>query len=452
MRAPRAGSDNGRGAIRASGTYRSDAFVALVPRDASPCALLWTRPREGDYVRSMADATVSFAAIRQVRARVEVSLSAAREALERAGGDVEAAVRSLMTPEQREREMHEAYIERARAGVRGSPAAAPVASGCPGPPGPERLRDWIATRIEASAPDPNATVAGFGVIVQDLASALAALERGAGTVFGLHAGPEVLALARPLAPRARALLEAWVARLEAVEGLPGADAVRQIAARCDVRIEQAPGASSDPDAWPLPEPSRVALARLAQTLDMRDACAAYWRVSGALLEEDDVVAVRTGRVDRARLRAGCDLVVARGEAPLPRFYVRLLTRYNGLAIESAPADEVVSGEVAAEALGEPVIWPFDTYGDHALLSTCGLPGIDAPFVFGGIGDVGHLVFDGRPGPASPEDAPVYWVPQRFASEPPVHLADTLGAFVERLCAHWLCLPLLLREARAPGWG
>jgi hypothetical protein len=78
----------------------------------------------------MADEIVSLDKIKKVRARVEVSMVDARSALTAAAGDVETAVRALMTPEQIARDRNAAIAETIVAEAsRGAPPPAPA-----GPP------------------------------------------------------------------------------------------------------------------------------------------------------------------------------------------------------------------------------------------------------------------------------------------------------------------------------
>ncbi|APR77390.1 Hypothetical protein A7982_02737 [Minicystis rosea] len=78
----------------------------------------------------MADNTVTLDKIKHVRARVEVSMVDAKSALIAAGGDVEAAVRALMTPEQITRDRNAAIAEQIVAEAsRAKPPPAPA-----GPP------------------------------------------------------------------------------------------------------------------------------------------------------------------------------------------------------------------------------------------------------------------------------------------------------------------------------
>jgi len=116
---------------------------------------------------------------------------------------------------------------------------------------------------------------------------------------------------------------------------------------------------------------------------------------------------------------------------------------RGFALEDAPR----SGFVAPTALNEPVLWPAEIYGDHFMLE---LDTIGTPVIIGEKADSGFLVLDAS---EEADDAPVFWVPRKFASEPPTRVADSLADFLIHFCQVKLCLSELCvvrRASRAGG--
>jgi hypothetical protein len=194
----------------------------------------------------------------------------------------------------------------------------------------------------------------------------------------------------------------------------------------------------------------AALTALAAALSDPGPLTQAWRDEGRIEEDDDdVVRFRTGSPDPQQLERFAAIYDADHEQPLPRFYVRLLSTYNGIEVGRASPD---TGEdavvVPPRELREPSLWPIGTWGDHLALASVDLEGIVLAFVFGERFDSGYLVFDAASGDA----APVFWVPRRFASTPPTRIADSLAEFVSAWCACHLDVPALLRRARVPGWG
>ena len=92
-----------------------------------------------------------------------------------------------------------------------------------------RLHAWLDAQIESRRP-PADLGSGFGQVVQELATAVTALEHRRGSAFGwivTDPGDDLACHAR----RAREVLESWRERMAATHGPPGAEAVVKIAAR-----------------------------------------------------------------------------------------------------------------------------------------------------------------------------------------------------------------------------
>jgi hypothetical protein len=291
-----------------------------------------------------------------------------------------------------------------------------------------KLHAWLTSQIEERRPPP-ALEAGMGQPIQELARALAALEHGGGTVFGMIVHGDDLA---SFAVAARAALVEWRARMEAEHGEEGRTLVTSLAARCDVVLEDDELAA---------QPASDAVEQLVDAL-VPTQLEAVWRAGGQL-DDDRSLRVQVGEPDRERL-AHLVKIARASFGELPASYVALLEIYNGIAVYpfDPPASLV---RVEGGKLSEPEIWPAETYGDHFQLEDTPLAGIDRPFMFGELADVGYLVLDVTGGA-------VYWVPRQFSVSDPTRLADSFDAFLVTFAEHAASLPLLLRRAGVPGWG
>lgn len=401
------------------------------------------------------DDIASLDKIRQVRSRVEVGLADAKRALIESNGDVDVAVRSFMTPELEARERNGAAVlaEIERLSGRAKPVEPPK-------PRPAIVQtslsvtDWVRAQLEASAPPEVLVPGGVGRPVFELASAVHALEQGAGPLFGMHLDGSKLIELRPLAARARVLLDHWCARAAALEGSEGVAAIHTIAARAGVTL---PTMSSnafetalayEPDAW------KAALGALESVIEDGAGTTEWWREAGRLTEDDDVVVVETGATDLAALRDFAVRYEARCGRVLPRFYVRLLATYNGLAVANVPPedDDGQAHTVAPPAdLEEPLLWPIGVYGDHFLFDGVDIEGILAPFVFAQIQDSGYFVFDAGIAEGRVDDAPTFWLPNGRMDQP-TRVTDSILDWVTALAGCRLCAPALLGRTNVPGWG
>jgi hypothetical protein len=289
-----------------------------------------------------------------------------------------------------------------------------------------KLHAWLTAQIDERRP-PETLEAGMGQPIQELARALAALEHGGGTVFGMMIDGDDLA---PFAAAARAALVEWRTRMETEHGEEGRALVTSLAARCDVVLDEdvpAPGAPS------------VAVEQFVASL-VPAQLEGTWRAAGQL-DDDQSLRVQVGEPDRERL-VHLQKIARVSFGALPPSYIALLEIYNGVALY--PFDPPAS-LVRVEALSEPQIWPAETYGDHFQLEDTPLAGIERAFMFGELADVGYLVLDMTGGA-------VFWVPRQFSVSDPTRLADSFDAFLVTLAECAACVPLLLRRAGVPGWG
>ena len=197
-----------------------------------------------------------------------------------------------------------------------------------------------------------------------------------------------------------------------------------------------------------------ALDNLRATLADVDALTTKWRELNALVEPDDVVALSVGAPDTSALTELAEAYEALQGRPLPGFYVRLISTFNGIAASSTDEydDDEADITVPASELGEPCLWPAHASFDALTLSEAPFDEIGCAIIIGALPDSGFLVFDGDAVNDSNEDAPTFWVPRYFASHPAVRLTDSIAELVVELCKHGLHIPSLLRAHGVPGWG
>jgi hypothetical protein len=320
----------------------------------------------------------------------------------------------------------------------------------------EKKLAWVAAQIDASFP-PSAPQRGFGQTISSLAEAVKTLEAGSGQVFGLGAFEAEPAAFQALAAKAWGALEAWRAKLKETHGDEGEDTVVTIAARSGVVFPGTKSASVAQAAAAADPRGDAALAALAAALADGDAIAEAFRASDGL-GEDFVARVEIGAPDPERLERFAAHFEALYKRQLPSFYVRLLASYNGIAVAQRQIDgdgddgDTTAAHVPARDLSEPSLWPIDVYGDHLGCSDVDLDGIELAFVFGEIADSGSLVFDAGSDEGAPEDAPVFWLPRRFSSEPPTRIAASIADFITLWSACHLDVGEVLGRARVPGWG
>lgn len=317
---------------------------------------------------------------------------------------------------------------------------------------------WVRWQIQKSAP-PSTLEPGLGKVIAAIAEAVSFLETGSGQIFGLAGFTAPPEARQALAAEARAALEAWRAKLAETHGDEGVETVVTIAARFSVVLDGTRSASLAPDRKAAYPRGDAALATLAAKLADHQAIADALREAGSL-EEDEGAHVEIGELDPALFERFAATFEAQHDTVLPWIYVRLLSTYNGIAVVTGMLDEE-DDEDGADAsprrvpprdLPEPSIWPVDVYGDHLAHTDVDLDGITLPFVFGEIADSGWLVFDAAAGEEGHDDAPVFWLPRHFATEPPIRIADSLAAFLETWCACQLDVGAVLRRAGVPGWG
>lgn len=372
--------------------------------------------------------------IREVRARVDVSFKLAKATLEEVNEDVDEAVRRLLLE-------HPAVD-----------AGASATSGADAPaedPAKARL-DWVKSQIAMHAAPAALSPGGIGRPLQELASALSSLEQGGTTAFGLTLDPSQRNDLAALVPTLREVLVVWRARLIEEYGAEGAKSFDTIAARNGVTL---PGSSNEGYAASLRDddaPFGVVLDGLEKTLGAEPELTDSWKKHG-LVDDGELIVVRVGLPDPARLEAFAARFEAMSSRALPVRYLRMLARFNGIATYPLRVGADTLTRVDAGTLSEPAIWPIEAYGDHYLLDAVDLPGIESAFVFGGIADSGLLVLDLGP-EASTDDAPVHWVSRDFASEAPSKIAGSLADFLTLYSQCRLSVSAVLAAARVPGWG
>ncbi|AKT42462.1 SMI1/KNR4 family protein [Chondromyces crocatus] len=374
---------------------------------------------------------VSIAKIRQVRARVEVSLAEAKAALTATDGDVAAAIARLMTPEQEARDRNHAIAWKivdgsAPSEARPPPDAKPDVSPPPPPPPPLSALDraaWVQAQIDERRPA--AHVEGsIGRIVQELARGVHGLEHQGPDVFGMEVPPAERAGLSVLAEEARAALLAWRDECVRREGDAGAQFVAAIAGRVGVLLEP------ERDHLDLPGSDRLAavqaaFARVTDLLSDPPALISWWHQNGGL--GDGQVEVRIQTSDGAALQHLAGTRHAGYGAALPAEYLWFLTQTNGLT---------VLAENDAPAL---LVAPIESI-DHDHFDAVPVEGLDSPFVFGDIDGYGALAFDATATLRDPR--PVFWIEGDDAPRA-TRIADSFADFIERLCDAHLRLPTLL---------
>ncbi|HEU0029675.1 MAG TPA: hypothetical protein VFQ53_03505 [Kofleriaceae bacterium] len=292
---------------------------------------------------------------------------------------------------------------------------------------PARVVAWVQAQIDERCPPPTPQP-GAGAMIQELASTLRALEAGGGQVFGMAVAAEVFPALQPLAARARAALQAWSTSLARSHGDDGPQMVRTIAARVGVELEPGGVAIAEDAAF------EDTLAQLARLVGDREQLTAWWREQGQLVDDDSVITVEIGEPQPERVQRAMALHRDASGWELPAAYAQLLDRCHGISVfESEPGEQAALRTVHPTQLSEPLIWPVESHGDHALLDAVELPGIDDAHVFGELPDRGYLVIA--------ETGAVYWVPAKLTQ--PTRLAESFAAFVAQLLEYRLCMPALL---------
>lgn len=307
---------------------------------------------------------------------------------------------------------------------------------------PERLRTWVADQLEERRP--TGELDGAGASIQEVASAVSALESGHGPVFGMMVDGDGHSAIVSLATRGREVIASWISALRDTHGDEGVAMVTTIARRAGLTLA---AGHAKPEAKPAPADPQLdaAMSALERMLGDSDELTRFWRADDRA-EAGEIVVARVGVPDPAKLDEHAAAFEADSDSELPANYLAFMRRFDGLVVYTLDEGPAPFQRVPGDELSEPLIWPTDTYGDHLQLMDVDLEGIASAYVFGEIADGGMFVFDVTP------EAPVFWVPRTFSREPPTRIARTFGEFVTMVTEARACGPAVLRKARVPGWG